>query len=112
MKNKEHRLCKQLYKLRYMAKNGRESVIWKLSKEQVDFLEKYYEIEPYRYYIKTKKFICINDIHDSLLKDIHYNNKHGNKEMLRKLSDKQKKLLDRYDVKYRPYKYRIVLIKR
>ena len=112
MKNKEHRLCKQLYKLRYMAKIGHESVIWKLSKDQVDFLGKYYEIEPYLYRIETKKFNYIHEIKETLLKTIHYERKHGKKEMLMKLSNKQKELLDEYDVRYRPFKYRIVLIKR
>lgn len=112
MKNKDYRLRKQLYELRSMAKNGTKSVVWKLSKEQMSFLAKYYEIEPYLYTIKTKKFVRIYDIHDSLLKDIHYNNKRGKKEMVRRFSNEQKELLDRYDVMYKPYKYRIVLIKR
>lgn len=46
---------------------------------------------------------------DSLLKDIHYKNKRGVQECVFKLSSKQRKLLDDFEVKYTPYKYKIKL---
>ena len=109
MTNKDYRLRKLLLQLNQMKKDGKKSVVWKLSKEQLDFLGKYFRIEPYLYVIRTKKFCRIHDVHDSLLKDIHYAHKNGKKEKVMKLNSKQKAMLKEYDVRFRPCKYLIVL---
>lgn len=109
MRHKNYRLDNQLHALNQMKERGIKSVVWKLTEEQIALFGKYYAIEPYLYYIKTKKLNRIHDVSSSLLKEIHYGNKRGKNIMVRPLSDEQKRLLDSGDVSYRPYKYRIVL---
>ena len=109
MKNKQFRLHSQLYQLRQMKNKGKQEVIWKLSQEQKEFLERFFEIEPFSYVIRTKQFERIRNIDSTLLKDIHYACKQGKRMMTRQLSKDQKTLLQDYNVSFTVCKYRIVL---
>ena len=45
----------------------------------------------------------------SLLRDVHYANKRGEKKSYRKLSSSEQKVLDENGVKYKVYKFRIIV---
>lgn len=99
------------YQLLDKQRRGVREVIWKLEPAQVEFIEQKFgfEVIPYLYEIKTRSFYNVKNV-DNLLKDIHYLHKKGKKIMVFKLNSKQRKLLDQFEVKYRPYKYRIIIM--
>lgn len=109
MKDKCYRLNRLLHKLRTIQETDKKYVIWSLNKEQLEYLQRYFDIEPYLYKVRTRRFVNIYKIKDTILKDIHYANKSGKKEIVRHLNSKDRKIMDKYDIKYKAYKYRICL---
>lgn len=110
MKRSAYENSKLKHQLLEKKRNGVKEVIWKLNSQQKGFIEETlnFIVEPYLYKIRTRSFYNISD-KDSLLKDIHYKNKRGVQECVFKLSSKERKLLDDFEVKYTPYKYKIKL---
>lgn len=108
LKAKADRMLKNQLKGRRERKIN--SVVWKLNQEQLEFVKHLgYYVEEYLYQIKTKQFKNLHAIKSTLLKDIHFKNKKGTKTMVKRLEDDEKKLLDEYGIKYRPYKFKIYL---
>ena len=83
---------------------------WKLSYEQKEFIEEVlgFEVTPVIYSIKTKPFKRVKDL-NHLLKEIHYSYKRGVFKIAKKLTPKDRNLLDEYGIKYGPFKYEIHL---
>ena len=102
-------LRKQLKELQHKEMQGEESVFWKLSEEQLKFFSNFYEIEPYLYSIRTKQLNQVSKCKYKLLKEIHYSNKKVKIQIERKLSEKQRALLDEYGITYKPLKFKILL---
>ena len=98
------------YELLDRQRRGVKEVIWKLEPAQVEFIEENFgfQVIPYLYKIETRTFYNVKSV-DNLLKNIHYAYKRGKKVMFSKLKPKQRKLLDDFEVKYRPYKYKIIM---
>lgn len=111
MRDNEYRLHQGLKKLRMYQAKGQEGRIWKLSKVQLEFYGRYYEIEPFRYTITTRPFSQIHHIKNPLIKDVHYAYKRGKKTLTKRLSEKDREVLDAYGVKYKVCQYHIVLNK-
>lgn len=108
MKNNAYRCAKIKHQLDEKKRRGIKFVDWKLSREQLEFVESHYKTEVYLYEVTTRRFMRIQDL-DPILKHIHYKNKKGSKTMVLRLTRNQIKILDQFDVKYRPCKYRIFL---
>jgi len=90
--------------------NGQKEVIWSLKPAQKEYIETSLglETEAVLYEVKTKTFYNINEL-NAILKKIHFSNKRGKKVIVLKLNSNQLRVLDEFDVYYRPYKYRIIL---
>lgn len=113
MKNKNFKFKKLKDQLRRYKDSGKKVLIWKLSKDQLNFIETLgYMAEPYLYEIFTKRFNNIYTIKSSLLKDIHYQCKDGKKSFVCKLKKDERKILDEYGVRYRVAKYKIYLTRK
>lgn len=109
MKENQRQLSELKNKLRLLKEKGRKSVCWKLNKQQVEYLQQLgYQIIPELYSIRTRKFSDVKNL-KSILKDIHYSNVKGKREIVRKLKISEENILKQYEVKYRPMKYRIFL---
>lgn len=88
--------------------NRKKSLLWKLTDEQVEFIIRLgYEVEPYLYKIETKMFKKAKNLNENILKEIHYKKKCGRKEYFRVLSNNDRKILDKYGIKYDVIKYQI-----
>ena len=109
LKNREYRQRSQLYKLRELKRRGLKYVEWKLNKEQLEYYLKYFEVKPYLYAVRTKKFSCIRFARERIVKDLHYAYKKGKRELVRTLSQEEIELLEQINIKYRVVKWRIIL---
>lgn len=109
MRNKQYRLTRTYRTLCELKKKGVKSVCWRLSKNQLDFLRVTFDIEPYLYAIKTKRFVQIQNIPYKILKDLHYSAKSGKKEIVRKLNSKEIAILEQQGIQYYVCKYTIHL---
>ena len=111
MKDKQYRLAKLKYQLQERKRNGTRYVMWKLNREQVEYIVESlgYQVTPYLYRIRTRRLKNYKATQSSLLKEIHHANKAGKKTIMKKLSAQQIKVLDQYEIKYWPEKYRIKL---
>lgn len=107
---------KKLEHMRYKLENlkGRkikETKPWLLNKkEQAYIIELGYELKPVIYEISTKTFKNLYQIASPLIKEIHYASKAGKKRIGKSLSENDKKTLKEYNVKFRPVKFRVILI--
>lgn len=109
MKHSQYKLARNKYVLREKQQKGMKFVVWKLSKEQLDFLGRFYDIEPFLFEITTRTFCHPKEL-PSLLKDIDYQRRyHNKKKVVRKLNAKERKLLEKWEVSYEPYKHKIYL---
>lgn len=88
---------------------GVKELIWKLSAEQNDYVNRHYRVEPYLYEITTRTFFNIRSLKSTLLKEIHYKSKKGKRTYVRKLNKSERKELDDYGIKYKVAKHMIYL---
>ena len=111
MKAKQYQLSCLKKKLKEKKKNRIKVLEWKLSKEQKEYIENvlHLRVEPYLYGIRTRTFKNISKLNYNILKDIHYSKKRGKNFEVRKLSTKEKEVLDEYGIYYNPVKYKIYL---
>ena len=111
MTNKEKRFATLKYKLRQKKENREKEVIWRLSKEQKEYVEDVlgYETLPWIYELTTMPIDSMARRTSSLLRDVHYANKRGEKKSYRKLSNSDLKVLKQNGVKYQEYKVKIIL---
>lgn len=111
MKNKDYRLAQTKYKLKELKQHRVKSVVWRLTRQQKVFIQQLgYEVIPYLYEVKTKTFMNLSSIKNSKLKEIHYSCKKGKKAIVLKLNKEDMKILEEYAVKFRPIKFKIILI--
>lgn len=108
MKKSAYDNSKLKYQLLEKKRNGVKEVIWKLNPAQKNFIEESlgFVAEPYLYRIKTRKFYSIANL-PTILKDIHYKNKRGISEVVLKLDSDDKRILNEFEVRYVPCKYKI-----
>lgn len=111
MKNKQHEASKIKKMLFSKKRAGVRYVIWRLdSKAQKDEVQRLgFPMEPWLYEIRTKPFKYIKD-KPSLIKDVHYAYKRGNKRIVRHLTKQEMNLLEEYEIRGRVIKYKITLI--
>lgn len=111
MKAKQYQLNCLKKQLKEKKKNRIKVLEWKLSKEQKEYIENvlHLRVEPYLYGIRTRTFKNISKLNYNILKDIHYSKKRGKNFEVRKLSTKEKEVLDEYGIYYNPVKYKIYL---
>lgn len=111
MKDRDYRLCQTKNKLKQLKERRVKSVIWRLSRQQKEYIQGLgYDVIPYLYEIQTKTFKNLSCIKNNKLKDIHYSNKKGKRTIVLKLNKKDMKDFDEYAVRFRPIKFKIVLI--
>lgn len=111
MKTKQYQLNCLKKQLREKQKNRIKILIWKLTKEQKEYIENvlHLRVEVYLYGIRTRTFKNIERLNYSVLKDLHYMKKRGKNIEVRKLSSEEKRILDEYEIRYYPIKYKIYL---
>ena len=112
MKDKEHK-CKILKDNLRRYKERRIKVVeLELTKYELEYVHSLgYSTENFLYEISTRKFHNIRDINSDLIKKVYYKNKRGIITFRTTLNSCQKKELDKYNIRYRPVKYRIYLSK-
>ena len=111
MTNKQKQFARIKCQLIQRRENGNKEVIWKLSQEQREFVENNlgYRIIPWIYEISTTTIASVNFGGDSMMYQIYTARRRGQKKIYRKLKRREKKSLDDYGIRYRPFKYKIVL---
>ena len=109
MKNTNYRFSKIKRKLRDLEKRRVKSVIWTLTEDTKEFVEKLYPTVPVYYSINTRTFFHLSEVKETILKDLHYARKRGKRRMVRKLNEEQRKILDNKGINYCPIKYEIIL---
>ena len=110
MKKNAYENSRLKYELLEKKRQGVKELIRKLKPGQVEFIKERFgfQVEPYLYEIKTKQFFNVRNL-PTILKDIHYKSKRGKKFVVFKLTDDEKIILDEFNIKYRPIKYKIKL---
>ena len=109
MENKDYRLEQLERKLRINETNGRRTLEWELTAEQREYVENLgYNLENILYRFKTRQFKDIRSKPD-LIKEIHYASKRKKWMMKKPLTDEEVRILDNYNIKYTPVKFRIYL---
>ena len=107
MKNKYHRLSELKHRLREKQERKVKRVIWQLTNEQKAYVENLgYVLNPFIYEIKTRTFSYADC---SIVRDIHWAYKKGRKKIFRKLKRDEVRILDGLDIKYRVFRYEIIL---
>lgn len=110
MKNSAYYNSKIKHQLREKKERRVKFVVWSLKPEQIEFIYSLgYRVEEYLYQVKTEHMYDIHSIKSKTLKEIHFKNKKGIKTMVMELNPKNKKLLDEYGIRYKPYKFKIFL---
>lgn len=111
MKNKEYQLSQTKHKLKQLKERRVKFIIWRLSVEQKEYIERLgYKVVPYLYEVKTRTFKNIFDIHNQVLREMHYSNKKGKKTMVLRLKKEDMKALEEYNIKFHPIKFKIFLV--
>lgn len=112
MKNKQHWESKTKYKLEQLKQTGIKYVLWTLSENRLEYVKRFYPVEPGLYRIQTKIFSkAICDMYP-ILKCISAEKKYRKKSYIyRELNKKEKKILDEFRVRHYVVKQKIVLNK-
>lgn len=110
MKRNAYEHSKLKYQLLDRQSKGVKEVIWKLNPEQVEFIQQKFRFQviPHLYEVRTKTFYNVKNA-ENILKEIHYSCKRGKKSIIMRLNSKEQKLLDEFEIRYRPYKYRVII---
>ena len=112
MNKQEYELSKLKKILFAKRRQGVKEVTWRInSKEKLEYIERFFDVEPWLHEIRTRTFQNIRTIESTLLKDIHYDSKKGKKTIVRKLKKSDKRYLDDYGIRYRAVTFKIKLIK-
>lgn len=111
MRNRCERQNQMMKELMRMKKQGKKFVIWKLNQTQKRDLDEIgHRREPYIVRIKTRIFYNIKNIHNSMLKDIHFARMKKNQHYLtRTVKPGEIQLLEEYDIGYEVIKYKVYL---
>ena len=92
-----------------LKNNGKKVLEINLSLKERDFLiERGYIVEPFLYYIKTKRFSKIKDC-PCIYRELHFMCKNKKMVTIRKLKKKEIQLLKEANIKYRPVRYYVYL---
>lgn len=101
MKDRDFQAAKLRRQLEKYREEGKKELMWELSYSQIKIIEELgYRIEPYLYYITTRTFFKISNIKSNLIKEIHFKSKQNKHTYKRELNKNEKKVLDRYGVRY------------
>lgn len=111
MKNKDYRKSKLKNQLRELKCKGKKSVVWKLSREQVEFVQQFYRVEPELYQIHTRLFSKTMRDRFPILKHLNNEKLYNNHSyIVSKLKKGDLAILDEFDIRYSIVKYRIHLV--
>jgi hypothetical protein len=94
----------------YQARRaGKKHLILKISEQQVEVLRRSgFKVTEYLYWIETRTWHNTNCV-QGVLKELHFLRKGGKESCVRHLNQKELKILDENDVRYKVIKYRIDL---
>lgn len=84
-------------------------IIWYLTTDELNFIKQnypHYEIQPIIYKIRTQKFENVSNL-PSILKELDRKANNGKNFINSKLSEKDLKILSKYNIYPKPYKYLI-----
>ena len=112
MRQSDYQFSRTKKKLLEYQNNGRKEVCWRLTKPQVQFVEKTLgkEVRPYLYEVQTRIFKNPQKLESGLLKKLHYERRKGKKHIiLKKLSKPDMMMLDSYGINYKCIKHQIIL---
>ena len=111
MRDKDYRLSQMKYKLKELERRRVKSVIWRLTRQQREFIEKLgYEVVPYLYEVQVKTMKNLSAIKNPKIKEVHYSCKKGKRAIVMKLNSKDMKDFEEYGIKFRPIKFMIKII--
>ena len=111
MNNIDYRNLQIKNKIEELKANGVKMVEWKIPKDQVDYIKKFYRLEPALYYIHTKVFSKDLCKEYPILKQITHEKKYYHHDyIITPLKKSQKKVLDKFQIPYSVWKYRIYLV--
>lgn len=110
MKNDEYRLCKLKYELKRLKKENRKFTIRKLNEEERAYVESLgYKVLPHVYEVRTKRIRSQMASGNEKVRKVNEAYEKGIKIISLKISKETRKIFDKYSIKYRPVKYKIIL---
>lgn len=108
MKNSQYRLTQKRRKLNELRRRGVPAVNWKLDLAEYEYLSKFFSIEPERYSVQTREYLGTNGF-PRILKTLDRAAKQGKGKISKKLTEKEKSILDGADIPYQAFRYNIIL---
>lgn len=110
MKNDEYRLCKLKYELRRLKKENRKFTIRKLNEEERAYVESLgYKVLPHTYEVRTKRIRSQMALENEKVRKVSEAYEKGIKTISLRISKEARKIFDKYSIKYRQVKYKIIL---
>lgn len=111
MKNKCYKRSKLKKTLAQKREQGIPFLIWSnVSRNKEQTIEDIgYRIEPYEYSIKTRTFRNVQSLNSKLLKELHDMKINGKDRIVKRLNQKERELLDRYNIEYHEVSKKIYL---
>jgi len=110
MKNKNHRLSLLKHQMFQQKNAGRQEVVRKLTIEEVEYLEAFFEVNPYLYEIKLtfKPDFVPTKSSSWIVKDLFYGlRKNHKRSAIRHLTPKQATQCVKAGLPVKPYKYKV-----
>lgn len=110
MKDRCYKQAQMKHQLFQMRNAKKRNPIWRLTYDQVDYIQRIgFPVVPRLYRITTKMIWDVKN-QPGILKEIHYSHvKEHKRHLYMSLSKKQRELLRRHMVAFEEYKYEVLL---
>ena len=110
MKNDDYRLCKLKHELERLKAENKQFTIRRLTEEERDYVEHLgYTVLPHVYEVRTKRIRSQMALDNEKVKEVNEAYEKGIKIISLKISKETRKIFDKYSIKYKPIKYKIIL---
>ena len=110
MKNDNYRLCKLKYELKRLKEENKKFTIRNLTEEERAYIECLgYKVIPHIYEVRTKRIRSQMALSNEKAKKVNEAYEKGIKTISLRISKTTQKIFDKYSIKYRPIKYKIIL---
>lgn len=110
MKDADYRFSKLKHQLKSKKAEKFEYVIWKLNEQQVEYIQTLgYRVEPYLYVVITKRLPGSKKQYKGIIRGVISSNEKGIWKIYRKLKHQERKELEKCNIHFYPFKYKIFL---
>lgn len=112
MRNKDHSLSALKHQMFEEKRRGKKDKVQNLSKEEVDYLSRFFLVVPYLYEIRVSfaPGFVPGKTTAGIIKSLYYDNRKKRKAVVYKtLNTRQVKACKDFGLTVKPYKYKIIL---